>query len=145
MPPEEGPWIILAIPTVAIRVIALAALALFVHLPLANENRMHMAWYNLGNKYRELERWDEAVEAYRTSLESNEGAISTHNNMAVALERGGRIEEAIHAWRVVGALGRRIGSARHVERAERHLRTLEAKSAVVGDEDDPADATPDAP
>ena len=37
-------------------------------------------------------------------------------------------EEAIAAWQRVLQLGRRIGSARHVERAERHLQTLSGDS-----------------
>jgi 4-amino-4-deoxy-L-arabinose transferase-like glycosyltransferase len=109
----------------AIRAVAIILLGLFVHLPLVNEDRMHMAWYNLGNKYRELERWDEAINAYQTSLEENPQSISTHNNIAIAFELGGRSEEAIRAWQQVEALGQRIRSARHIDRAKRHLRTLQ--------------------
>ena len=115
----------------AIRALALVLLATLVHLPLVNENRMHMAWYNLGNKYRELERWDEAVSAYRASLEENPRSISTYNNLALAFELGGRRQEAILAWQQVEALGHRIQSARHVERAKRHVRELENASETA--------------
>ena len=98
--------------------------AIIVHWPLASENRMHMAYYNLGNKYRELERWDEAVAAYRESLAANPMAISTHNNMAVALEFAGDDEEAIEAWKVVGVMAMRAGDQMRMDRAARHLRDL---------------------
>ncbi len=104
--------------------VGLALLAVTVHLPLVSEARLHMAWYNLGNKYRTLERFDEAVAAYELALAEQPNAISTHNNLAIAYELGGRSEEAIAAWRRVATLGRRIGSPRHIERAERHLRAL---------------------
>ncbi len=104
----------------------LVAFSALVHWPLPAENRMHMAYYNLGNKFRELERWDEAVTAYRTSLDSVPGAISTHNNLAVALELSGRRDEAIEAWKTVGVLAMRRGDQRRIERSVRHLRELGA-------------------
>lgn len=104
---------------------ALGVLVALVHLPLeSSQGRMHMAWYNLGNKYRELERWDEAIEAYRRSLELVPGAVSTHNNLALAYELGGRREEAIREWQIVAELGRRQRDRGRVERAERHLEAL---------------------
>lgn len=106
------------------RLVGLALLAALVHLPLVEPNRMHMAWYNLGNKYRELERWDEAIDAYQKSLTEQPGAISTHNNLALAYESSGQEAKAIDSWRTVRRFGRRIGSSRHVERADRHLRAL---------------------
>jgi len=106
--------------------IALCTLAVLVHLPLeSSEGRMHMAYYNLGNKFRELGRWDEAVHAYRESLRLVPGAVSTHNNLALAYELGGRTREAIAEWQIVAELGRRQRDPGRVERAERHLRALE--------------------
>jgi 4-amino-4-deoxy-L-arabinose transferase-like glycosyltransferase len=107
----------------------LVSLAFLVHLPLANENRMHMAYYNLANKYRELERWDEAIDAYRDSLAENPRAISTHNNLAVTFEHAGRREEAIKAWTLVGEMAARIRDRRRMERAARHLTELQSGSA----------------
>ncbi|MBY0398695.1 tetratricopeptide repeat protein [Myxococcota bacterium] len=107
---------------------ALALLAAFVHLPLeSSAGRMHMAWYNLGNQYRELERWDEAIAAYQKSLSLVPGAISTRNNLALAYELAGRREEAIRAWRDVLARARQTRDALRIERALRHLQTLEAE------------------
>ncbi len=124
----------------------LALFAALVHLPLESaEGRMHMAWYNLGNKYRELERWDEAIDAYRRSLALVPGAVSTHNNLALAYELGGRREEAIREWEIVAELGRRQRDRGRIERAERHLEVLrtpgapgEPPSAPVAPEAPPA-------
>jgi tetratricopeptide (TPR) repeat protein len=115
---KQGRWLVGACA-------ALAVLVALVHLPLeSSEGRMHMAWYNLGNQYRELERWDEAIEAYRKSLVLVPGAVSTHNNLALAYELGGRREEAIREWQIVAELGRRQRDRGRVERAERHLEAL---------------------
>ncbi len=113
-----------AVRAVGLRVVALLVLAGLVHLPLDPGGRMHMAYYNLGNKFRELERWDEAVEAYRASLEENPQAISTQNNLALTLELAGRRDEAIEAWTRVGESAARLGDRVRMERAARHLTDL---------------------
>ena len=110
--------------TLAISVGAIVALAIAVRVPLTSENRLHMAYYNLGNKFRELERWEEAIDAYHESLAANPRAISTFNNLAVALEGAGRDEEAIETWKRVGVMAMRRGDRRRMERAARHLREL---------------------
>ena len=83
----------------------------------SSDDRMHMAYYNLGNKYRELERWDEAIAAYTQSLRLVPGAVSTRNNLAVAYELGGRQDDAIREWRLLAAMARRRGGpgTTHVE------------------------------
>lgn len=116
-----------ALPKLAAAGVALALFAAFVHLPLeSSAGRMHMAWYNLGNKYRELERWDEAIAAYHAALREQPNALSTLNNLALAYELGGRREEAIRTWRQVGQRAARTGDRLRSERAERHLQALEA-------------------
>ena len=106
--------------------VVLALLVALVHLPLeSSEGRMHMAYYNLANKYRELERWDEAIDAYQKSLRLVPGAVSTHNNLALTYELGGRRDEAIREWQVVAEIGRRQGDRGRVERAKRHLQALQ--------------------
>jgi len=117
----------------AVRAVAIVILAFLVHLPLASENRMHMAYYNLGNKYRELERWDEAVEAYRDSLTENSRAISTQNNLALTFELAGRRDEAIEAWTTVGEMAASNRDRSRMERAARHLIELEAVSDEAGE------------
>ena len=115
--------------SLALRVGGLLMLAWVVHLPLDGGGRMQMAYYNLGNKFRELERWDEAVEAYRDSLAENPHAISTHNNLALTFELAGRRGEAIEAWTRVGELAARLGDRTRMARAARHLAAL---GAVAG-------------
>ena len=129
----------------AASVVLLGVFTVLVHGNLVKDNRLHMAFYNLGNKYRALERYEEAVRAYGESLQRQPNAISTHNNLALALEEGGYDQQAIEVWRVVAILGERIGSESHVERAARRLRDLgfveEAGEAAPNeDEDAPAEA-----
>ena len=114
--------------------VALMALFALVHAPIASEERMHMAYYNLGNKFRALERWDEAIRAYQRSLAENPRAISTHNNLALAHEGAGNSRAAIDAWERVGDMAYRVGDRTRMERAARHLRDLgvEFPDAVEG-------------
>jgi 4-amino-4-deoxy-L-arabinose transferase-like glycosyltransferase len=116
----------------------LVALSLAVHRPILREN-LSMAYYNLGNRYRELGRWDRAIDAYHESLRRDAGYISAHNNLAIAYERSGVHQaEAIQAWERVRALAGVRGLDRYVERAERHLRALR----VPDTDDAPAPADP---
>jgi len=130
--------------SVGLRVVAVLILGLFVQLPLASENRMHMAYYNLGNKYRILERWDEAIDAYHTSLEENPRALSTQNNLALTFELAGRNEEAIRAWMKAGTMARQIGNRSRMERAARHLRDLKL-DGHGGRKADPGESIPTTP
>jgi 4-amino-4-deoxy-L-arabinose transferase-like glycosyltransferase len=103
---------------------AIVLITILVHLPLTSENRMQMAYYNLGNKFRELERWDEAIAAYHDSLAENPQAISTHNNLALSYELAGRTDEAIAAWQTVARMAAKRQDPRRMKRATRHLREL---------------------
>ncbi len=115
----------------------LVALSFAVHRPILRED-LSVAYYNLGNRYRELERWDRAIDAYHESLRRNAGYISAHNNLAIAYEySGAHRAEAIQAWERVRALAEARGLERYVDRAERHLRALRAADA------DAAAAPPD--
>jgi len=108
-----------------------------VHLPLARED-LSVAYYNLGNRYRELARWDPAIDAYRESIRRNPGYISAHNNLAIAYESSGMHDaEAIAAWQRVRVMAEASGLRRYVTRADRHLETLRARAG--------ADALPAAP
>jgi 4-amino-4-deoxy-L-arabinose transferase-like glycosyltransferase len=121
---------------VGLAAVLLVVFSFAVHRPILRED-LSVAYYNLGNRYRDLERWDQAIDAYRESLRRNVGYISAHNNLAIAYERSGvhRVE-AIEAWERVRALGVARGLERYVERADRHLQTLR------GSEDAPAPADP---
>ena len=112
-----------------------------VHLDLeSSDGRMHMAYYNLANKYRELERFDEAIDAYQKSLVLVPGAVSTHNNLALAYELGGRKPEAIREWKHVREMGLRQQDPLRVGRADRHLQSLES-----GEPEAPPRAAPPEP
>lgn len=107
---------------------ALAALAVFAavsHWPLARDS-LYMAYFNLGNKYKELERWDEAIRSYERSLALQPGFVSTHNNLALAYEGAGRSEEAVESWRRVRRWSVDHGDAQREARARRHLAKLGA-------------------
>jgi len=107
------------------------------HRDLIRED-LSVAYYNLGNRYRELARWDDAIGAYRESLLRNPSYTSAYNNLAIAYERSGAHDaEAIEIWERVRALGEARGLERYVERADRHLRALRGEAAE-GEVIDPA-------
>ena len=88
-----------------------------------------MAWYNLGNKYLELARWDDAIASYEKSIAIRPRFISSRNNLALAYERAGRRDDAIRAWRDVLAWSVEHGEPARAERARRHLEGLGPPSA----------------
>ena len=110
----------------------LAVAAIVVHRDAGQED-LHMAHFNVGNKYRDLARYEEAIESYQASLAINPGFVSTHNNLALAYEGAGRRQEAIESWRWVLEAARSRGDGVRVERAERHLRELGAVEAPEGE------------
>ncbi|TMA34811.1 MAG: tetratricopeptide repeat protein [Deltaproteobacteria bacterium] len=116
-----------------VRALALAGIAClgltaFAHLP-TGEDSLHMAWYNLGNKYLELARWDDAIASYEKSIAIRPRFISSRNNLALAYERAGRHDDAIRAWRDVLAWSVGHGEPARAERARRHLEGLSAPPA----------------
>jgi tetratricopeptide (TPR) repeat protein len=105
---------------------AAALAALWVHRDVARDD-LSIAYYNLGNRYRELEEWPRAIESYRRALEQRPNYISTYNNLALVLEATGEHDaDARIAWERVRELAAAQGLPRHAERAERHLRALDA-------------------
>ena len=105
-------------------VVCLALITGLVYWPMTSEKRLHMAWYNLGNQFRQLGRFDESVEAYHASLSLNPYSISTHNNLAIAYEAMGNRDQAIETWTRVRSMGVARKSSVYIERAERHLTGL---------------------
>lgn len=98
--------------------------AAVVNAPAAREG-LSVAYYNLGNRYKTLERWELAIAAYGKSISRNPGYLSAHNNLALVYERTGEHrEEAIRSWSHILDTAKRQNLARYVERAERHLRAL---------------------
>ncbi|MCH2185710.1 tetratricopeptide repeat protein, partial [Myxococcota bacterium] len=108
----------------ATRFVALLLLSILVYWPLTSEKRLHMAWYNLGNRFRALERYEESVNAYQNSLQISPDSISTHNNLALALEGSGDRDQAIQSWSRVRQLAIMRANAKYIERADRHLSAL---------------------
>jgi tetratricopeptide (TPR) repeat protein len=89
-----------------------------------------IAHYNLGNKYRQMERYEESIAEYERSIALNPEYISAQYNLALLTERlPGHRDRSIAAWRRVMELGRKARDSAYVERAKRHLERLSAASA----------------
>ena len=56
------------------------------------------AWYNLGNVLLQFERFDDAADAFRQSIEYGVPTAGKYYNLGLALKKGRRIEEAISAY-----------------------------------------------
>lgn len=106
----------------AVALVAVAAFA--VHWRVPGED-LSMAHFNLGNAYKELGRFEPAVDEYTAALALDPSYLSTWNNLALVYERNGADREQIaRTWQRLLALARAQGSGLHVERSERHLREL---------------------
>jgi len=117
--------------SLAIGVAALGFAAWLVHLPLSREN-LAMAYYRLGDRFVQLEQWDEAIEYFGRSLNRDPGAVSTWSHLALAFEgRGDSHRDAVHTWLRVLDLARRQEFHLHAARAEQHLRDLGIEPLVA--------------
>jgi tetratricopeptide (TPR) repeat protein len=102
-----------------------ALAAVFVNIRAVGED-LSVAYYNLGNRYKVLEQWDLAIAAYGSAIARNPGYLSAHNNLAIVYEQTGEHdEEAVRTWQHILDTAERRNLERYVERATRHLRTLE--------------------
>ncbi|MEM7409782.1 MAG: glycosyltransferase family 39 protein [Myxococcota bacterium] len=113
-------WRRLALPALG----AVTALAIAL-LPMGKDS-LHMAHYNLGNKYADLDRTDEAIASFERSIALRPRFISSHNNLAIAYEKQERNEDAIAAWNRVLELSVEQRDRRRYVRAVRHLTLLGA-------------------
>ena len=113
------------------RAVVLAALAavlagVWSHRPLIHDD-LSIAYYNLANRYRDQADWPRAIESYQRVIEARPNFISAYNNLALVLEAtGGHDELARITWERVRELGAEQGLPQYAERANRHLRALEA-------------------
>jgi 4-amino-4-deoxy-L-arabinose transferase-like glycosyltransferase len=109
--------------------VAAAAAALaggWAHREIAHDD-LSIAYYNLGNRYRELADWPRAIACYERALATQPGYISAVNNLARVYEATGDHDaEARAAWQRVRALAAAQDLPRYAERAERHLHALAA-------------------
>ena len=105
----------------------LAAFVLATHLPVMRMN-LGMAYFNLGNRYREREEWSQAIEQYKRALEVDRDYAPTYNNLALAYEDSGEhLHEAILTWGFLLKFANQHGLEKYSERASRHLRELGAE------------------
>ncbi len=110
---------------------AAAIAAVWVHRGVVRDD-LSIAYYNLGNRYKDLADWPRAIESYRRVLEARPNYVSAHNNLALVFEATGEHDaDARIAWERVRELAAAQGLVAHVERAERHLRALDAFGAEV--------------
>jgi 4-amino-4-deoxy-L-arabinose transferase-like glycosyltransferase len=117
--------------SLAIGLAGLGFAAWLVHLPLSREN-LAMAYYRLGDRFVQLEQWDEAIESFGRSLNRDPGAVSTWSHLALAFEaRGDSHRDAVHTWLRVLDLARRQEFHLHAARAEQHLRDLGIEPLVA--------------
>ncbi len=70
------------------------------------------AYFNLGNLYARLERFEQALEAYDRVVELRPADGEAHFNRGVALRELGRTTDAVDAWRRCLAVDRGHGRAR---------------------------------
>ena len=134
--------------SVTVRVACLTLLAALVYWPITSQNRLHMAWYNLGNQFRQLGRFDESIQAYHASLKLNPYSISTRNNLAIAYEAKGDRDQAIETWTRVRSMAVVRRNDVYIERADRHLAELgfdpsSEESSTQGDPSPKATGVPD--
>jgi 4-amino-4-deoxy-L-arabinose transferase-like glycosyltransferase len=88
---------------------------------------LSIAYYNLGNRYRELADWPRAIESYQRVIFARPNFVSAYNNLALVYEAtGGHDALARETWEHVRELGAAQGLPQYAERAERHLRALAA-------------------
>jgi len=120
---------------IAIAVSLTAVFALGVHCPwrFARED-LSMAYYNLGNRYRDLEQWERAIGSYLESLRRRPSYLSAQNNLAIAYESTGQHDDdAIRIWEAILARARQQELSKYVDRAERRLRALRERAGAGGE------------
>jgi tetratricopeptide (TPR) repeat protein len=77
--------------------LAAARIALLSVLEI--DPRQYDAWYNLGNVHREEEEFERAAACYAVTLGIDPGNHPAHYQQAVVLDRAGRTQDAVRAYR----------------------------------------------
>ena len=110
----------------ALVLVVLALFAVATHVPLLRPN-LGMAYYNLGNRYKDRGEWELAIAQYEQELERDASYLPLNNNLALVYEKSGRHRpEAILAWERVLRIATQKNYSVYAERARRHLRDLGA-------------------
>lgn len=109
--------------------LALFTAIVFIRPEGASEDPQAIDYYNVGNKYLKKAQFDDAIDAFSTSIQMNPGYISAHNNLASAYEQAGRVDDALERWRKVLKMGERINSKMHIDRARQHIDRMTRKKA----------------
>jgi tetratricopeptide (TPR) repeat protein len=101
-----------------------------VHLPLGDD-QLEKAYSQLGDRYRSLEQWDLAIDAYGKSLSYDPSNISDWAKLALSFEEvEGERKQAVWVWNHVAKFAERWRLELFSERAERHLDALGAEPHV---------------
>jgi 4-amino-4-deoxy-L-arabinose transferase-like glycosyltransferase len=115
-----------ALRAVALAVLAAALAGFWSHREVARED-LSIAYYNLGNRYKELADWPRAIESYQRVIQARPNFVSAYNNLALVYEATGDHDALARVtWERVRELGAAQGLPQVSERAERHLRALAA-------------------
>ena len=105
----------------------LAAAVVVVHWPVGERENLHMAHFNLANRYRALGRWELAARHYWNSLEWTDRYLPAYSNLALTYpESGTHRREAIVVWTHLLRIAERDGFPGYAERARNHLEELGA-------------------
>ena len=111
---------------VALAVLAVALAGVWSHREVMRDD-LSIAYYNLGNRYKDLADWSRAIASYQRVIEARPNFVSAYNNLALVYEATGDHDAQARAtWERVRELGAAQGLPQYAERAERHLRALAA-------------------
>lgn len=107
--------------------LGLFLLLAFQPIPGNSKDPHFIDYYNLGNKLLNKKQYNEAIEAYRKSIDINPDYLSSQNNLASAYSQAGRWRDARSQWEKVLRLAEQKGSERHIKRAKGSLKMIEKR------------------
>lgn len=123
-----------AVRTRRVRALAWCAPVLIAAIPIVFASKLPRPlddeYFKLGYAYHVQRDLDAAEASYLRALAINEDNASAHKNLARLYEARGEIGRARAHWRRVATIGRRRGSTRHVDEAQRALARLSGGPAL---------------
>jgi len=103
---------------------ALLFFSWFTYLDV-HSSGVYMSYYNLGNKYRAMQKWELAQQQYEQSIKSNNNYISSHNNLAIVYGKKKEWhDKALREWNIVLDMGQKRNDAKYIKRARRNINKL---------------------